>query len=154
MKIDRNAQPEHTERKILPAGTYRAKVESSIRKTSKSGALMWEVQFSFPEEPDARWCYEYFVENEKNQWKFAQFYDSIGLDSDDTDDMKDIFGEEPLVSLVVETDAQYGDRNRIKRFLPLPETDVEPEPEPAPKPAKKPKAGAKITLIKEEDLPF
>ena len=154
MKIDRNAQPEHTERKILPAGTYRAKVESSIRKTSKSGAMMWEVQFSFPDEPDARWCYEYFVENEKNQWKFAQFYDSIGLDSDDTDDMKDIYGEEPLVSLVIETDPNYGDRNRIKRFLPLPDVDVEPAPDAKPAKTVRTKHNAGITPIKEEDLPF
>lgn len=154
MKLDRSTAGEQRERKVLPAGTYRAKVESSIRKTSKSGTLMWEVQLSFPEEPDAKWVYDYFLENEKSQWKFFQFYDAIGLDSDDTDDMKDIFGEEPLVNLVVETDQTYGDRNKVQRYIKLPEVDAEPEPEPAPKPAKKAKTGAKITLVKEEDLPF
>jgi hypothetical protein len=156
MKLDKNAVGERIERKILPAGTYRARVESSIHKTFRSGNTGYEVQFSFPEEPDAKWVYEYFVENSEklNQRKFLHFYASIGMDSDDTDDMNDIYGEEPLVELYIESDPTHGDKNRIKRFLPLPETDVEPEPEPAPKPAKKAKTGAKITIVKEEDLPF
>lgn len=150
MKLDKNATNETPDRKILPAGTYRAKVESSIRKTSKSGALMWEVQLSFPEEPDARWCYDYFVENEKNQWKFNQFYKAIGLDSDDTDDMKDIYGEEPLITIVVESDPTYGDRNRVRKYLPLPDVDVQPTSEPA-KPARR---KSSVKASSEDDLPF
>lgn len=153
MKVDRNATQEQTERVILPAGTYKFKCESALHKTSKSGTPMWELQFSFPDHPDARWCYEYFVENEKNLWKFNQWFDSIGSDDDDTEAMKYAYGEEGQCQIVIESDPNYGDRNRIKRFLPYKKDDT-PAPEPA-KPARKPRKPSTPAADQSgDDLPF
>lgn len=123
MKFNRDDIQKNTEdtgeRKVLPAGTYRFRVESAVRKKSSKGADMWELQLAFPDVKDARWTYDYFVENEKNLWKFAQFFDCIGSPDDDTDAMKYAFGEEGQVTLVIEHSDEYGDRNKVKRYIPL-----------------------------------
>ena len=153
MKVDRNATQEQAERVILPAGTYRFKCESSVYKTSKSGKPMWELKFSFPDHPDAKWVFEYFVESEAQQWKFNQWWASIGSDDDDTEAMKYAYGEEGQCQIVVETDPNYGARNTIKRFLPYKKDDT-PAPEPA-KPAQKPRKPSTPAADQSgDDLPF
>lgn len=141
MKLDRSVTQDNvtTERKVLPAGVYKFKVEGCVRKMSKAGVPMWELQLSFPEEPDARWVYDYLTESEKMMWKFNQFFDCIGSIATDTEEMKYMFGESGQVRLTVEQSEQYGDRNKVQRYLPLQKAPA------APKPAK---------LVKDDELPF
>ena len=53
MKFNRDDIQKNTEdngeRKVLPAGTYRFRVESAVRKKSSKGADMGELQFAFPD---------------------------------------------------------------------------------------------------------
>lgn len=126
MKIDRNTTVQETgERKILPAGEYRFKVESATYKMSRTNSPMWEVQLSFPDEPDAKWVYDYFPETEKSAWKFGQFFDSIGEPGDDTDAMKYAYGEEGIVRLIVEHNEVYGDKNKARAYIRKQEAPAE-----------------------------
>ncbi len=129
MKFDRNAiaNNDTSDREVLPAGTYRFKVESAIRKQSKKGGMMWELQLSFPDQPNAKWVYDYLKEDEKNLWKFAQFFDSIGSCDDDTDAVKYAYGEEGRVTLVIERSEEYGDKNKVKRYVAIKKEEKKPE---------------------------
>lgn len=129
MKFDRNAIANNgtSDREVLPAGTYRFKVESAIRKQSKKGGMMWELQLSFPDQLNAKWVYDYLKEDEKNLWKFAQFFDSIGSGDDDTDAVKYAYGEEGRVTLVIERSEEYGDKNKVKRYVPVKKEEKKPE---------------------------
>lgn len=149
MKLDKSATQEQTERTVLPAGIYKFEVRNCVYKINRNNEPMWEIQMSFPDEPAARWVYDYIVEKDSMMWKFNQLFNCVGLDADDTSDLKYIIGDIGHVRLEVEQSDQYGPRNRVKAYIRMRE---EPKAEPAAKPAKK--KAPKISVPESDDLPF
>lgn len=148
MKLDRTASAE-PERVTLPEGVYKFEIKNTVHKMSKAGVPMWEIQLAFPEHPEAAWVFDYILERDTQMWKFNSLYDAIGMDSDDTDDIKDIVGEEGQVRLTVEHDQQYGDRNKVKTYLKY----KEPAGTSSGTPRRKAPQGVP-NMVKDDDLPF
>ena len=118
MKFDRNSLSGNDgEKVILPPGEYEFKViKATYKKSKSSGKPMWEVSFAFPGFENA-YATDYFMEDSPK--KFVQFYDCIGLNSDDTDDMneKNTFGATGKCRVYTRHDDQYGDSNRIGKYI-------------------------------------
>ena len=90
--------------------------------------------------------------------KLKKIVESCEISLDDSAEEKEIadslVGEICTAEIVIHEWNNGKKANQVNKYIVKKEPEVEPEPEPAPKPVKKPKTGAKITIVKEEDLPF
>lgn len=121
MKFDPNAtNEEKTDFPVLPAGEYDFEVENAVYKKSKSGGLMWEVTLRIDplgELPSTK-VWVYFPERQDMDWKFAQFFKSLGMTVDDTDEMKNTVGEiGKCVLKVREAEGPYPAKNEVAKFV-------------------------------------
>ena len=148
MKLDKSATQEQAERTVLPAGIYKFEVRNCVLKMNRNNEPMWEIQMSFPDEPNARWVYDYIVEKDTMMWKFNQLFNCVGLDADDTSDLKYIVGDVGHVRLEVEQSEQYGDRNRVKAYVRMREEPAQAAAKPARKKVQV------YTAPQSDDLPF
>ena len=147
MKLDRTATNESTnDFPVLEPGEYVFQVTDAVHTTSQSGNWMWKLQLRFEQDngPDVT-VFDYLVENDRNEWKFNTYLDSIGSKLEDTAKLADTIGEIGKASVEIEKGTNgYSDRNKVKRYLP------KEKPKKEEKPAKAKKAKAPET----EDLPF
>ena len=115
------------EESILPQGEYEVKILSAKSKDSKAGKPMLEIALGFPGEPDARSCFHYITlpadgdEETTINGKLRRlkgFYEAFGIDySGGPVDMDNTVGETAYAIITEEEDEQYGNSNRIKRFM-------------------------------------
>ena len=138
MKLDTNAVDDN-DFPVYPEGDYEFEVENTTYQQNKNKTgYQWKVQFRIDAEGGKTFkVWEYFIENENNQWKFNQFFKSIGMyDVDDTMEMKNVVGEIGRCHVVISPPNNgYPEKNSIKKFYPMP-------------------AEKKEVKIDSEDLPF
>lgn len=130
---------------VLPEGTYQFEIENVEYTRSRMNKPMYKVRLRVEGDTDVT-VFDNMLEDEKMVWKFVQFFKSIDMYEDDMDlnpsVMNSTVGSIGKVELTVEKNADFGDRNRVKKYLPV----VKEQPKKA---RKKPS-----TAITEEDLPF
>ena len=114
------------EESTLPQGEYEVKILSAKSKDSKAGKPMLEIALGFPGEPDARSCFHYITlpaegdEDKPINGKLRRlkgFYEAFGIDYSSPVDMDTIVGETAYAIITEEEDEQYGNSNRVKRFM-------------------------------------
>ena len=152
MKINRD-EVQKNDYPVLPAGTYRFEVDNVVRAVASSGNDMYQVRLKcFKEDGGTANVFDNLVETEKALWKFVQYFDCFGFDTDDTEAVLDTIGEIGNVVIDVEKRTGYSDRNVVKRYLAKPKA---PEPaKAAPKGKKKPAPAPVVQPENSDDLPF
>lgn len=120
MKFDPNAVEEKKDFPVLKAGDYEFEVENATYKKSKTGGLMWEVVIRVDptdgQQPSKVWVY--FPERQDMDWKFAQFFKCLGMEVNDTDEMKNTIGEIGRCTLRVrEAEGPYPAKNEVAKFI-------------------------------------
>ena len=136
MKLDPTATNEKSDFPLLEEGDYEFQVANAKYQQSTKGNMQWVLQLRI-DKPDGNWAYvwEYFPETESNQWKFNQFFKSIGkFGVKDTGEMKNVLSEIGNAHIIIKKQEGYKDKNAVKYFI------EQKEPEKA--------------AISDEDLPF
>ena len=153
MKLNRESMTNERDFPLLPAGVYRFEVANVVRAQSAAGNDMYQLRIRCTDDNGHTGnVFDNLVETEKCGWKFIQFFDSIGFDTDDTERVMDTIGEIGKVKIKVEQRPGYSDRNTVDRYLPAPKVDVPAEPLPVGKPARKKPSAALPSG--NDDLPF
>lgn len=140
MRLDptiKNTKPQN-DFPLLPEGDYEFQVANASRSQSSKGNMQWKLQLRI-DKPDGTWAYvwEYFAETENMQWKFNEFFRSIGkFGVTDTGEMKNVVSEIGNAHIIIKKEDGYKDKNSVKYFI------EQKEPETA---------GMEIS---DEDLPF
>ena len=157
MKLNRDSMTNERDFPLLPAGVYRFEVANVVRAQSAAGNDMYQLRIRCTDDNGHTGnVFDNLVETEKCGWKFIQFFDSIGMDTDDTERVLDTVGEVGKVQIKVEQRPGYSDRNTVDRYLPAPKVDVPAKPLPAAKPARKKPSVTRAEALPETDdgLPF
>ena len=155
MQLNRDTMTNDREFPLLPAGTYRFEVVNVVRAMSAAGNDMYQLRIKCTNDAgNSGNVFDNLVETEKCGWKFIQFFDSIGMDTDDTESVMNTIGEVGKVQIKVEQRPGYNDRNVVDRYLPAQKPEVPAKPIPAVK-RKKPSAPKAEALPESsDDLPF
>lgn len=136
MKLDPTATNEKADFPLLEEGDYEFQVANATRQQNSKGNMQWKLQLRI-DKPDGNYAYvwEYFVEKANMQWKFNQFFRSIGkFNVTDSDEMANVVSEIGNAHIVIQKDEGYKPKNAVDYFI------EQKEPE-------------KIA-ISDEDLPF
>lgn len=163
MKLDRSTMGNTGEYPILKPGTYRFEVMDVTAATSSNGNDMYQLRLKcFQDNGPAVTVWDNLVETERAGWRFIQFFDSIGMDANDTERVKDAISEVGRVRVKVEKDNKGRDRNVVDAYIAAPTTEETAKPSAAAAPAPKKKAPRKPAGIlaadtlddPNADLPF
>lgn len=137
----------------VPAGVYDASIKSytetkkdGSRMQTKSGDPMCMVTFEVYVGERTRFVSDYFSAGAM-LWKYKNLAKAIGKEDEfkaETFSAENHIGENLQLELTVEDDEQYGEKNRIKKFMP--------KSAGAPARTHGPAKGA--TPIGEDDIPF
>ena len=127
MKLDPTATQDTNDFPLIPEGTYDFQVENATKFQAKSGNLCWKVQLRIDMDGGrSSKVWENLVETAANQWKFNQYFKSVGMMATDTDDMPKSIGEIGKCFIGIEPARNgYKAKNTVKRF-------IEKEPEELP----------------------
>lgn len=108
---------------LLPIGEYRLRIESAKEKTSKNGKEMLEVMFIPVDEADAAPIFEYIMlpdssdEERTANAKKRRLRDLVkAFNIPNYGELNNWTGCTGFAAVVIETDPQYGDKNRIKAY--------------------------------------
>ena len=128
MKIDRNAVQSNGDFPLLQPGEYRFEVVDAVKAVSASGNDMYQLRLKvFQDNGPAVTVFDNLIEKENCLFRFVQFFDSLGMDTDDTDATKNAIGEVGRARIKIEQGTNgYADRNRVDRYLPAPKTEKPP----------------------------
>jgi len=118
-RIDIDLSTATDPREPAPAGTYRMQVQEAEITESKAGNPMLVVasQIIGDDEAAGKWVRDYCVlSNNGGKFRARQYAEAAGADLTglDTEDLVDM---EFDAELVIESDEEYGDQNRINRIL-------------------------------------
>lgn len=104
-----------------PAGDYEATIKSVEAKTSKSGNEMEVVTLTvYHPEGKEQTVWDYIV-NPATVFKIKKIAKALGFSAEfeaGTFQVSDCVGANMLLTLDVEEDAEYGDKNKIKNYQP------------------------------------
>ena len=134
MKLDPNAKEEERgDFPVYPEGDYDFEVENvTYQQNKKKDAYQYKVQFRIDAEGGKSFkVWEYFKEVPSQEWKFTQFFKSIGrYNVTDSSEMKNVIREIGRCHIVIDPAKDgYKEKNKIDRYYPMPQTQ-EPEINP------------------------
>lgn len=138
------------EYEVLPPGDYHVRIVDDKVKTTKSGTQYLNLRYDVVDGKYARRCIfdglHFWNENETARRMAQQKLKSIAKavhmpNPDFVQDSSDLLQREMLVTLRVKTD-DYGEKNEVKLYKPLPAVQVggpsSPAPATPPPPAARP----------------
>lgn len=151
MSIEFNPMTDEEARKAesncFDEGTYQFLVIECEARTSKKGNAMLAVVLEVRTDIGKRKVRDWVMLDGQMAWQLKKFCECIGLADKyasgklDEDEMVGLFG---VAEFYIEEDAQYGDKNRVGKYLP---SDGPPKRE-----KKSPAENAE--QIDEDDIPF
>ena len=115
--------------KALPAGSeVTARIISIREGVNEETGIGWRmVTYDIPDEPTAREMTDFFgvLDQEKMDakrfarelYKFKNFAAAIGLDYTQPFDWEELIGRECWVILGIQKDEEFGDKNRVTKYL-------------------------------------
>lgn len=105
----------------IPAGEYEAIIASVEDGYSKQGNEMQIVAFTVYTDRGERTIKEYFTFGPGALWKYRKVAEALGA-RDDFDneqfDVSEYINAGLIVELEVEEDPEFGDKNRVMKYLP------------------------------------
>lgn len=142
--------PKH-KRIVWKKGEYAAVLKDAEEQESKtSGVPMYKLTVTVYDGDREMLLNDYLVSGEKNTWKIHQFAKAIGQqDQFDSGDFRpdNFIGDGFRVALDIETTDQYGDQNRITKYIQKGGGDKSPIPV-------KTKTSPDVKPLTDEDIPF
>ena len=125
---------------VIPKGKYLSQVEKVELKDSKSGGQYLNVQFNVTDEQqNGRKFFELYNINNKSEeavkialGQIKALVVASGANLNKFTDPQQLVGLECLISLKVQTDDEYGDKNKITSYSAL-KTDATPFQQEIPK---------------------
>lgn len=118
MKLDPNATQEN-EFPLLKNGRYEFEVENATRAQSKSKNMYWKLQLrvDLPDGSSYK-VWENLTETTNMQWKFNQYFKSVGYVATDTDEIPNTIGMIGTADIAIEpAKGEYKAKNIVKSFI-------------------------------------
>lgn len=159
MKLSKDTM-EGREFPLLPEGVYRFEIANVVRAQSSSGNMMYQLRIKCTDDAGHTGnVFDNLVETQKCEWRFHQFFNSIGMDMDverDTVRVMDSIGEVGKVHIKIEQNPGYKDKNIVDYYLPASKEEAPAKQFTASKPVQKKKPSAPKAVLPEsnDDLPF
>lgn len=105
----------------FPAGEYDIEVVNAADDVSKNGVDQLKLSVAIYNSAGAkRQVFEYLSSSAKAVWKIKEFADCVGMtDAYERGEMhpEDLVGRTGKARVIIERNAQYGDRNKVAAYL-------------------------------------
>lgn len=150
MAIDFNPMTDEEARKaesnVFDEGTYPFLVIDCEHRTSKKGNSMLAVNLEVKTDDGRKRVRDWVMLDGQMAWQLKKFMEAIGMAEQyesGTLDESECVGRTGTAEFYIEEDEQYGDKNRVGKYLPGGgKAKVQPQPE------------RNADAIPEDDIPF